>query len=270
MRVGIRKALIDNIPELIDCFEPTVPGKDTLKPYAVVLQGNDVDSGDTIGFKRTIEIWLYEKRTTFKKLDMLTKKVIDCLDFKTIVDENEAFTCKFEGSTGQDVVDEDWDCIARGLQFSIIALYEDTGEISDTWVEALSKYTNELLGINVYKDNWKMNFVAPCALWRVTDVEQERINYDLIKIDKTLKCHIVSKDKDEIINLLNKLEMQLIIDKRVQLNERRMFLKVDKVKENRDADMFTIGQLTIDLALLGKIKRDIPTLNHMYGRGSIN
>lgn len=270
MRAGIRKALIDNIPELIDCFEPTVPGKDTPKPYAIVLQGNDVDSGDTIGFKRTIEIWVYEKRTTFKKLDMLARKVIDCLDFKTIVDENEAFTCKFEGSTGQDVVDEDWDCIARGLQFSVIALYEDTGEISDTWVEALSKYTNELLGINVYKDNWKMNFVAPCALWRVTDVEQERINYDLIRIDKTLKCHIVSKDKDEIINLLNKLEMQLIIDKRVQLNERRMFLKVDKVKENRDADMFTIGQLTIDLALLGKIKRDIPTLNHMYGRGSIN
>lgn len=270
MRAGIRKALIDNIPELIDCFEPTVPSKDTPKPYAVVLQGNDVDNGDTIGFKRTIEIWIYEKRTTFKKLDMLTSKVINCLDFKTIVDENEAFTCKFEGSTGQDVVDEDWDCIARGLQFSVIALYEDTGEVSDTWIEALSKYTNELLGINVYKDNWKMNFVAPCVLWRATDVEQERVNYDLIRIDKTLKCHIVSKDKEEIVNLLDKLETKLIIDKRVQLNEKRMFLKVDNVKENRDADMFTTGQLTINLALLGKIKRDTPTLNHMHGRGSVN
>jgi hypothetical protein len=270
MRAGIRKALIDNIPELTDCFEPTVPGKDTLKPYAVVLQGNDVDNGDTIGFKRTIEIWIYEKRTTFKKLDILTKKVKDCLDFETIIDENEAFTCIYEGAAGQDVVDEEWDCIARGLSFSVIALYEDTGEVSDTWVEALSKYTNELLGINVYKDNWKMNFVAPCALWRVTDVEQERVNYDLVKIDKTLKCHIVSKNKDDITNLLDMLETQLIIDKRVQLNERRMFLKVDNVKESRDADMFTTGQLTVSFTLLGKIKRDIPTLNHMYGRGSIN
>jgi len=115
-----------------------------------------------------------------------------------------------------------------------------------------------------------MNFVAPCALWRVTDVEQERVNYDLVRIDKILKCHIVSKNKDEIVSLLDMLETQLIIDKRVQLNERRMFLKVDNVKENRDADMFTTGQLTVSLTLLGKIKRDIPTLNHMFGRGSIN
>lgn len=85
MRAGIRKALIENIPRIKDCYEPTVPNKKTIKPYIVIVQGEDADNeGNAIGFRRTINIWLYEKRTTFNKLDELTKEVVEALDFKTI------------------------------------------------------------------------------------------------------------------------------------------------------------------------------------------
>ena len=71
MRAGIRQALIDNIPELLNCYEPNVPKMETPKPYSVIVQGKDEEVSAHISFSRNIEIWLYEKRTTFKKLDIL-------------------------------------------------------------------------------------------------------------------------------------------------------------------------------------------------------
>ncbi|MGL5753020.1 MAG: hypothetical protein ACRCXT_20935, partial [Paraclostridium sp.] len=148
MRAGIRQALIDNIPELNNCYEPNVPSKETLKPYAVILQGNDEEESSHVNYVRNIEIWLYEKRTTFKKLDYLYNQAVKALHLKTIVDPvtNESFTCVFNGAIGQDVIDEEWDAIARGLSFRIIGLHNDNYLNSvDDWVEAISKYSETLV-----------------------------------------------------------------------------------------------------------------------------
>ena len=94
MRAGIRQHLINTIPALKGCYEPTVPTKDTIKPYGVIVQGSDDDNGEVVGFKRNIEIWLYETRTTFKNLDSIAKKVIEALDMQVITDtaDNVSFT----------------------------------------------------------------------------------------------------------------------------------------------------------------------------------
>lgn len=273
MRAGIRKALIENIPRIKDCYEPTVPNKKTIKPYIVIVQGEDADNeGNAIGFRRTINIWLYEKRTTFNKLDELTKEVIEALDFKTIIDDtsNEVFTCIYEGAVGQDVIDEEWEAIIRCLRFSVIALEDKEDTTNDRWVEALSRHTKDLLEIESYKDNWKKNFIAPCALWRTTHIENKRINYHLIEITKTMKCHVVSKNKDEIVKLLEALETSLIIDKRIRLREdKNMYLTLVSVVEDRESDMFTTGQLTAVFKMIGKIKREGPTMDKIYGNGNL-
>ena len=100
MRAGIRQHLIDTVPELKDCYEPTVPTKDTPKPYAIILQSDDTNNGTVVGFKRTIEIWIYKEETSFVELDSLTEKVIKSLDMQVIEDtsENETFTCVFGGA----------------------------------------------------------------------------------------------------------------------------------------------------------------------------
>ncbi|HCQ6147473.1 TPA: hypothetical protein ACSRFI_003702 [Clostridioides difficile] len=272
MRAGIRKALIDNIKELKGCYEPNIPNKDTKKPYMVVVQGQDNDHGETIGFERSIEVWIYEGRTTFKKLDKLTKQVVEVLDMNTIVDEseNEAFTCIYKGTSENDIVVEEWDAIARGIRFSVIALEDKEDTTNDRWVEALSRHTKDLLEIESYKDNWKKNFIAPCALWRTTHIENKRINYHLIEITKTMKCHVVSKNKDEIVKLLETLETSLIIDKRVRLREdKNMYLTLVSVVEDRESDMFTTGQLTAVFKMIGKIKREGPTMDKIYGNGNL-
>ena len=272
MRAGIRQKLLDSIPELNDCYEPTVPSKDTIKPYAVIVQGSDDEQNNPTSFKRTIEIWLYEKRTTFQKLDALSEKVIKALDLQTIEDNNtkETFTCMFNGTIGQDVIDEEWNAIARGLQFSVIALHEEEETTGDTWVEALSRYTENIANIKVYRDSWKKDFQVPSILWRTISTSRERINAALIKINKTLRCHVVSRNKSDIERLLDTIEDKLITDLKIPLEllDRR-YLTIESIQEDRDADMLGMGQLTVTLSRRQMIEDNTPYIEKIYSRGNI-
>lgn len=273
MRAGIRQKLKDNILELQDCYEPTVPGKDTKKPYGIILQGSDDDNGEVVGFKRTIEIWLYEKRTTFKNLDSLSQKVIDTLDMQVITDSttNEVFTCIFDGAIGQDVIDEDWNAIARGLRFTIIALHEDDEANTDTWLEAISAYTKGISTNMIYLNNWKKNFVVPSILWRVKSTSIERENYSLAKESKTLVCHVASKSKSEINKILDDIENKLIADLKIPLDiVDRRYLTIESIEEDREADMFSKGQLTVKFFRRKMIERNEgPLMQSISGRGNL-
>ncbi|QDY32669.1 hypothetical protein [Clostridium sporogenes] len=272
MRAGIRQKLIDSIPELKDCYEPTVPSKDTVKPYAVILQGSDDEQNNPTSFKRIIEIWLYEKRTTFQKLDSLMEKVIESLDLQTITSPNteQNYTCMFNGAIGQDVVDEEWNAIARGLQFSVIALHEQGEQNTDTWLDALEDYTKQTINYPIYLNNWIKDFEVPSILWRTTNSGRERINPALIKINKTLVCHIVSNNKNEINELLDKIEDKLIKDLKIPLDlADRRYLTIESIQEDRDADMLGVGQLTIELSRRKMIEDNTPTINKIYSRGNL-
>ncbi|BAH07939.1 hypothetical protein [Clostridium kluyveri] len=269
MRDGIRKKLTDSIPELKKCCEPNIPTRDTPKPYAVVLQGNDTDSGEVVGFKRTIEIWIYEKRTTFKNLDSLGDKVIKALNMQVIEDTkaNETFTCIFNGTIGQDVADVEWQAIARGLRFNVIALHEEDEVNTDTWLDALYDYTKTITDYTVYLNNWKKNFQVPSILWRVKNQKKERENYALVKETKTLVCHIVSNNKNQVNKLLDDIEHNLIDDFKIPLDllDRR-YLTVESISEDREADMLGVGQLTVTFFRRKMIEKNTPTINKIYGR----
>lgn len=273
MRAGIRQHLKDSITDLKDCYEPTVPTADTLKPYAVILQGSDDDNGEIVGFKRTIEIWLYETRTTFKNLDSLADKVIKSLDMKVIEDSktNETFTCIFGGAIGQDVIDEEWNAIARGLKFTVIALHEDDEVNTDTWLQALSEYTKTITEHTVYLNTWKKNFEVPSILWRVKSQNKERETNAVIKETKTLVCHITSNNKNEINKLLDDIEDKLISDLKIPLDlADRRYLTIESIDEDREADMLSKGQLTVKFFRRRMIQiNEVPAINRINSRGSL-
>jgi hypothetical protein len=274
MRVGIREQIISKVPKLNNCYEPNVPTKDTLKPYGVIVQGDDTDNGEVIGFKRTIEVWLYENRTTFKNLDSLAESVIKALDMQVITDSktNETFTCLFGGAMGQDIVDEEWQAIARGLKFAVIALHEEDEINTDSWLEALSEYTKDITNYKIYLNTWKKNFEVPSILWRVKSQSKERINNVLIKESKTLICHIVSNNKNDINKLLDHIEDKLISNSKIALDlADRRYLTIESINEDREADMLSKGQLTVKS--FRRKMREInqgPVINNIHSRGSLN
>lgn len=274
MRAGIRQALIDNIPELANCYEPNVPNKDTLKPYAVILQGTDDEESKPVSFVSNIEIWLYEKRTTFKKLDSLYKQVVKALHLKTITDHttNQTFTAVFNGTIGQDIVDEEWDAIARGISFKVIGLHNDNSiESVDEWVEAISKYTQSLVNTDVYRDCFKNSINTPSVLWRVVDINQRAISPCLLNIEKILVCHVVSDNRKQIQNILDTIINDFSIKVKIPLSiKERRYLTVTGIKENSEADMITQGQLTVMFNRKHFVDEDNPIMEHIYGNGILN
>lgn len=272
MRAGIRQHLIDVVPELKNCYEPTVPTKDTIKPYAVIVQGPDDDNGEIVGFKRTIEIWLYENRTTFKNLDLLADKVSKALDMQVIEDikTNETFTCIYNGAIGQDVIDEGWNAIARGLRFTVIALYDETEANTDQWLDALSNYTKSIIDYPIYLNNWKKDFLVPSILWRVKSTSNVRELNSVIKETKIIVGHIVHYNKNEINKLLDDIEQNLIQDLKIPFNiQERRYLTINNITENREADMLTQGQLTIEFFKRRMYYKLVGTINHIKGKGTL-
>ncbi|HBJ2623608.1 hypothetical protein FDB42_11900 [Clostridium botulinum] len=273
MRHGIRQKLLDTVKNLKGCYEPSVPNKDTQKPYGVILQGSDDDNGEVVGFKRTIEIWLYEDKTTFKNLDKLVEEVIKALDMQVIEDlkTNETFTCIFDGAIGQDLIDEEWQAITRGLRFTVISLHDENEINTDKWLDALSDYTKDIIKLPIYLNNWKQNFEVPSILWRVQNQEKERISNSLIKESKTLICHIASTNKNEINKLLEDIEDKLVTDLKIPLDlADRRYLTIESIEEDREADMLSKGQLTVKFSRRKMIERkEIPKINKIYGSGML-
>ena len=85
MRLAIRDKILKDT-DLKECYEPNVPDKQTQKPYAVTVFKDDTDNGEVLGFKRSIEIWIYDERLSFKSLDKLAEDIIKSLDLKSITD----------------------------------------------------------------------------------------------------------------------------------------------------------------------------------------
>lgn len=272
MRDGIREKLLDSIPELKECYEPTVPDKSTEKPYAVILQGSDDKQNNPISYSRGIQIWLYDKRLTFNTLDSLMEKVIAALDLQTITeDTGESYTCVFNGTIGDDVIDEEWDAIARGLKFNVIALHEESESYVDSWVGAVSNYINGLINIPVYPEYWVKNFAVPSVLCRVIKSDLSPATLGANRVMKTIRCHFVSRDKSMANKFIDTVESQLIQDTKIPLDiADRRYLTISSIREDREADPFTVGQLSVDFFRLENIKRkNIPVMNKIYGRGSI-
>ncbi|BAH06776.1 hypothetical protein [Clostridium kluyveri] len=272
MRDGIREKLLDSIPELKECYEPTVPDKSTEKPYAVILQGSDDKQNNPTSYSRGIQIWLYDKRLTFNTLDSLMEKVIAALDLQTITkDTGESYTCVFNGTIGDDVIDEEWDAIARGLKFNVIALHEESESYVDSWVGAVSNYINGLINIPVYPEYWVKNFAVPSVLCRVLKTDLSPATLGANRVMKTIRCHFVSRDKSMANKFIDTVESQLIQDTKIPLDiADRRYLTISSIREDREADPFTVGQLSVDFFRLENIKRkNIPVMNKIYGRGSI-
>lgn len=268
MRAGIRQQILENILTLKDCYEPNVPRIDTPKPYAVVVQGTDSSTQDPTSFQRTVEVWLYNDIDTFKVMDTLTTETIRALDLKTFTDPDTglSYTAKFNNTIGQDLVDEEWGAIVRGLQFSIIALHETKAD-NDKWEKAMAEFINLVTGVKAYQGTWKEDFQVPSVLCRTISKSTEGINYMAFKESREIRIHVVSDDREEVNSIVDQIEYELmkVIKVPLDLADRR-YLTVGAIRENRSSDMLGVGQITVTMTRINKIERDFAYIEKIYGR----
>lgn len=255
MRNAIREKLLFAVPELKDVFEPHAAEEDSQKPYAVILQGEDSDESPWAGFRRIVEVWPYVSRSTFEKVDVLERKIITALDKQMLTSETgEVFSCVYLGSAGQDVVDEEWDAITRGMQFAVMALQPvgTDGQItSDPWVPALATWTVGLMGNewNVYNGYWPLGYARPAVMWRVTGIDVTAIGLASYRITKRFTVHVLGAEQHPEHAGVHALIEALGSSIKIPFNSAdRRYLTVSDPKAAVGADAIQEGQITVTLS----------------------
>ncbi|NWL89569.1 hypothetical protein DMN77_18640 [Paenibacillus sp. 79R4] len=277
MRNAIRERLLANIPEMKDIYEPHAAEEKSPKPYAVILQGEDSDESPWVGFRRIVEIWPYVSRSTFERVDVLEMKIITALDKQMLTTETgEVFSCVYLGSSGQDVVDAEWDAITRGMQFAVMALQPvgTDGQItSDPWVPALADFTEQALGADwtVYNGYWPLGYLRPAVMWRVTDIDVKLLGYSSYRVTKRFTAHVLGNDQQPehsaVFTLVGALGSAIKIP--FDLADRR-YLTVTNPKANIGADALREGQITVTLSrMVARPQEEVPLIRSVSYKPNI-
>lgn len=277
MRNAIRERLLAVVSELKDVYEPHAADKDSEKPYAVLLQGEESDESPWAGFRRIVEVWPYISRTTFETIDALDKKIVAALDKQMLTTEaGEVFSCVYLGSAGQDIVDEEWDAITRGMQFAVMALQPvgTEGRItSDPWVPALASWTNSVMGNDwvVYNGFWPLGYSRPAVMWRVTGIDVAPISLGLYRVTKRFTVHVVGNQEHPehtgVAALVESLgsAIKLPFDPK-----NRRHLTVTDPRANIGADAIQEGQITVSLSRrVNRPQLDVPLMRSVNYKSNI-
>ncbi|MBY9080998.1 hypothetical protein KIH86_07580 [Paenibacillus sp. HN-1] len=253
MRDAVRNRILEVVPALTDVYEPHAADKDSVKPYAVVLQGDDSDESDWAGYRRILEVWPYVSRTTFADLDEIEKEIAAALTSQPLVTAaGEVFTCSFLGSS-QDTVDEEWDAITRGMQFAVLALQPINSTVpitSDPWLTALTAWTDSQLDQEwaVYSGVWPLGYSKPSVMWRVKEISTRLLSLGAYQVTKQFTGHVLGVDgNDQHAGVLALMTAIGAIPKIPLDPADHRYMTVQETQANVEADALTAGQISLTL-----------------------
>lgn len=278
IRNAIREHLLQAVPDLKDVCEPHVAesGKET--PYAVIRQGIDTDESNWLGFRRMIEIWPYVDRTSFVKVDSIQKVIIDVLHGQIIANQQtgEVFSCLYLGSASEDIVDEEWGVITRGLSFSVVALQpvkEEQGNEMDPWVSSIAKWSQSLLGDHwtVYENYLPMGYKRPALLWRLKSSSMEGVNRSMFEVKKELIGHVLGlSNTEESLAVATIVEEAIMAIKIPLYIEEKRYLTVMKPRGDFQADSLNSGQISLPLKRkTSRPKEEFVVIKSIQGSGEM-
>ena len=240
MQQVFRDYILTNFPEIKEVYEYGVNARDCEKPCVIIQSMKDIDLTKSVGYSRIINMYVVYERTSFNALDDMCLRLIK-----------------------SDSIDAEYNLIFKTITFNILALYQNKGEKTDTWLIALSEYLKgKLPNYNIYTDVWSYNFKTPCLLLRVSNTKQKRVNHSLISNKKTIVCHVVTDNETETYDTLEFISNEIANDYKIPYDyEDKRFMTLDDKADspclniNRYADPYIKGQLTIRLSRLTNVRR---------------
>ncbi|MYL45053.1 hypothetical protein GLV94_05310 [Virgibacillus halodenitrificans] len=277
MRHAIRTKLLTDVPDFNDVYEPHAAGPDSVKPYGVIRQGVDTEESDWMGFRRIVEVWPYVSRSTFTKVDSLQSKIIDALDQKLITDSvtGEVFSCVYLGTVGQDVTDDEWDAITRGLRFAVMAIQQVEQPInikSDPWITALANWSSGFLDASwtVYENQLPLGYKRPCVLWRLDNYEAKGVSRSVYKVTKNVVGHVISTYPNQKIHTSSEIVERLMSEIKVPISiQERRYMTVSQPRSDFRADGLNTGQINVRLSRKSRrMKEDFPLMQDIQSTGA--
>ena len=254
MREAIRQLLVNNIPEIQGrVYEPHVAGLNTPKPYLVLREGVQDPEADWSAFSTIIEVWPYVKRTTFQQVDALVNAIINLLHRARFSYNGEEYLVDYLGSVGQDLVDEDWDAITRGLRFRVFALGWLNGITYDPDpVKALQEWTKKTWPeVHTDPNQWSPSDNAPGIYWRFVRIINVQYLPALTWITAQISGHILASSAGIRLLWVRKVEDAINAQRRIKMSDGGP-LDFLQVIADTEADPMRKGQiqLTVQFGVL--------------------
>ncbi len=247
MRTAIRQLLVDNI-KAVDgrVYEPHAAGLNTPKPYLVLREGVQDPEADWAAFSTIVEVWPYVKRTTFQQVDALVNAIINLLHRARFSYNGEEYLVDYLGSVGQDLVDEDWDAITRGLRFRVFALGWLNGITYDPDpVATLQNWTAETWPeVQTNPATWTPADITPGIYWRMVRLAPVEITAAVNWIEAQLAGHVLAPSPAVRLTWVRKLTEGVVKQRSLKMPDGG-FLELLRVVADSEADPTRRGQVQL-------------------------
>ena len=273
MRTAIRQLLVDNVKTVEGrVYEPHAAGLNTPKPYLVLREGVQDPEADWSAFSTIIEVWPYVKRTTFQQVDALVNAIINLLHRARFSYNGEEYLVDYLGSVGQDLVDEDWDAITRGLRFRVFALgWLNWLTYAPDPVAALQDWTKKAWP-EAHTDpaTWSPADVAPGIYWRIVRLVPVEITAAVNWMEAQINGHILAPSAAVRLSWVRKVTEELAKQRRLKMTDNGP-LELLRVTADSEADPMRRGQIQLTVrfgALQPRAQHDV--LRKAFAGGDID
>jgi hypothetical protein len=247
MRATVRQMLISGIPDVQGrVYEPHVVRPEIKKPYLVVREGVQDPGADWAAFSTIVEVWPYVDRTTFQEVDALAGAVINALHRARFSEGGEQYLIDYLGTVGQDVMDDDWDAITRGLRFRVFALGWLNGLTYDPDPVAVLRSWTAAAFPEVHTDpaTWSPSDAAPGIYWRLVRVAPVQITAAVNWLEAQLTGHILAPGPAVRLAWVRKLAEGIAKQRRLKMPDGGP-LELLKVAADGEADPMRRGQIQL-------------------------
>lgn len=249
MRVAIRELLINGIDTINNkVYEPSAAGPELEKPYLILREGVQSENDPYKDFTTVYEVWPYVKRTTFQNVDSLSKKVIETLHRKRFDVKSVPHYIEYTGTITEDIVDEEWGALTRGLRFQVFSLaWLLHTPIHPDPVEAMKDWTERhFIGMQTNPLHWSPADETPALYWRVSNINSmESTNWGAW-ITATLRGHVIIPDVAERGRWLDLIVRQLALSSKTNMSDGSK-MTFQSVIADGSYDPFGVGQIALNV-----------------------
>ena len=215
----------------------------------MILREAIQDAGESFSnFTTMYEVWPSVKRTTFSKVDTLAKQVIDTLNRKRFEIGGVPHYIEYTGTTGEDVVHEEWNLITRGLRFQVYSLaWLVRSLLEPDPVKGMEAWTNKRFSnIQTSPGNWNPQDDSPALYWRLTNITSVQPMSWGTWIDANLAGHLINPDTATRNRWLEMVVQQLARDAKTILSDGSKMI-FQSVSADSEQNPFSSGQISLSV-----------------------
>lgn len=248
MRDELREILVANVPTAKgEVWEPSAAGPDLPKPHLVLREGVQNEGEPYADFTTLYEVWPYVKRTTFQRVDELSKEVVSALHRKRFDVKGVPHYIEYLGTVSEDIVDEEWDALTRGLRFQVFSLAWLLHEpVEPDPVEAMKRWTESAFpNLQTNPFAWSPSDETPALYWRQATIQAVQPMSWGAWITAKLHGHVIAPDVSIRKKWTELIVRQLALNPKTKLsdNSKMRFLNISA---DSGYDPFQQGQIQLD------------------------